>query len=327
MEDWIKIASLDNIYQAEMQKAILENSDIQTVIINTKDSLFLIGEIDLYVSKDKASQARKIISQQQGLSKINSFVNYKPMELFHKILVQNGINASLIKKEDHIYILDNFEIYVPNEEVELTVPFLTGDKLIGWEKVEVCNRVSQTKFRVDILAEHNIDSIVIKKRDSNFRTVEVHIYVRKVDVEKSIKILTELNGWIKIDTFDLLHRAEHREDLLKQNNIPSIIKTTDTDIFDLYVETHNEENAIDIINKYKTWTKINSYESNIFAQYVKDTLIENGINVSIVEREDPSFLLSLTDLYVDNEDVKAACFLIEQMQNLEDLEQEPEQEE
>ena len=42
--DWVKIYSFDTQYQAELTKGLLEQNEVKSVVINAKDSLFLIGE-------------------------------------------------------------------------------------------------------------------------------------------------------------------------------------------------------------------------------------------------------------------------------------------
>jgi len=62
MEDnWAVVFTHNVLYHVEIAKAILEDNNIESVIINKKDSNYFIGEIELYVSNDDLDNARKII--------------------------------------------------------------------------------------------------------------------------------------------------------------------------------------------------------------------------------------------------------------------------
>ncbi len=62
IDNWIKIYSSSQFYDIEMAKAILLDNGIESVEISKKDSAYLFGEIELYVEKEKAFQAKQIIS-------------------------------------------------------------------------------------------------------------------------------------------------------------------------------------------------------------------------------------------------------------------------
>lgn len=48
-------------YKVEIAKAVLEDSEIESVIVNLKDSLYHFGEIELYVQFDDVLRAKQII--------------------------------------------------------------------------------------------------------------------------------------------------------------------------------------------------------------------------------------------------------------------------
>lgn len=64
-KNWIKLFSSDDIIKVEIMKHILFSNNINSVIINNKDSSYLMfGTIDLYINKKDESSAIKIISQE-----------------------------------------------------------------------------------------------------------------------------------------------------------------------------------------------------------------------------------------------------------------------
>lgn len=60
-EAWQKIYSNTYMYKVEITKAILKEFDIESVIVNKKDSAYLFGEFELYVNAADVLQAKQII--------------------------------------------------------------------------------------------------------------------------------------------------------------------------------------------------------------------------------------------------------------------------
>ncbi len=60
-ENWIKIKSTHKLYIAELWKSNLADKNIWSVIINKKDSSYLIGEIELYVKSEDVTIASSIL--------------------------------------------------------------------------------------------------------------------------------------------------------------------------------------------------------------------------------------------------------------------------
>jgi hypothetical protein len=299
MKNWVKIQTFDRIHQAELRKDILEKNDIPSVIINEKDSLFLLGEIELYVRDFDEAKARELIDEFNGLTKINSFVGEKQMKKHRDILNQNGINAFLKKKEDSKFVLENYELYVKNEDLEKTIPFLKEENLNGWTKIETCESVSQTKYRTDIIDEMSLENFIIKRKDSNLHLEKVEIYVKDKDVEKAKALINNLNGWISVWKYDEIRFAEIDEDVLNENSIKAIIKKNTEGKFDIYVEASNEESAIDLINTNREWVVVKTFLGIENALTAKRILARNNINAVIVNERDSSFLLGEIELYVE----------------------------
>jgi hypothetical protein len=311
MKDWVKLESFDRLHQAELRKNILEENNIPSVIINEKDSLFLFGEIELFVRKADEAKARELIDEFRGLSKINSFVGKKQMELFRDILYKHNIHSILKKKEDNKFVLDNYEIYVSNSEIERVADFLQH-KLDDWKVVKSFHRVRQTKYNTDLLDDAGIDNFIIKRKDTAYHLQRVDVYVHNKDYDKAEKLLNELNGWIKIRDYSERHWAELDEDLLNENNIKGIILQTG-DKFNLLVEANNEEKAIDLINTKKDWVIIKEFSSLENANFAKQVLLKNGINSVIVNEKDSLFLIGKLELYVEVDNKEQAEEILKQL--------------
>jgi hypothetical protein len=62
-ENWEVIFRCTAPYKAEILKALLEENDIPAVVINKKDSLYLFGEIEVYVKREDILQAKQIVNR------------------------------------------------------------------------------------------------------------------------------------------------------------------------------------------------------------------------------------------------------------------------
>lgn len=311
MKNWVKLESFDRLHQAELRKNILEDNNIPAVIINEKDSLFLFGEIELFVRKADEAKAKGLIDEFRGLSKINSFVGKKQMELFRDILYKHGIHAILKKKEDNKFVLDNYEVYVRNSEIERVADFLQH-QLDDWKVLKSFHRVRQTKYNTDLLDEAGIDNFIIKRKDSAYHLDRVDVYVNLKDFKRAEKLLNELNGWIKIKDYSERHWADIDEDLLNENNIKAIVFQKDNK-FSLLVEANNEEKAIDLINIQKEWVVIKEFSNIENANFAVQVLQKNGINSVIVNEKDSLFLIGKLELYVEIDNKKQAEEIIKQL--------------
>lgn len=56
--EWVKFASFNKLYQVDMIREILKQNDISSVFINSKGSMFLLGEMHVYVEKDDLQRAK-----------------------------------------------------------------------------------------------------------------------------------------------------------------------------------------------------------------------------------------------------------------------------
>jgi hypothetical protein len=59
--NWVKVHTVAQEYQAEMIKYLLLENDIECVILNKKDSAYLFGEIEIFVDVKDALNAKQFI--------------------------------------------------------------------------------------------------------------------------------------------------------------------------------------------------------------------------------------------------------------------------
>lgn len=310
MKGWTKIYSFDNQYDAELRKEILKNASINAVVVNAKDSLFLIGNIDLYVEDENEKKAVYILEQFEGLTKINSFILKKPIENFQKYIKSKGIETILKERTSDKYILENYELYINNEQVESIIPFLTGEKITEWSAVKTCQRVRQTRYRVELLESYTIDSFIIKKRDSNQHVEQILIYVENNNLSKAKEVLSELRDWSKIRTYDDFSTIELKEDLLGRYGIRGLIELNNDGKFDLFVLNNEKTKAIEILNKATEWIQIQIFDNFLNAENVIIFLEKQNIQACIVTISDSMFLIGGYAVYVEKNNVQKAIEII-----------------
>lgn len=62
-KDWVKIYTTGQLHLATLAEQALNNSGIETVQMNKKDSSYLFGRIDIMVEKNNYDKAMEIINQ------------------------------------------------------------------------------------------------------------------------------------------------------------------------------------------------------------------------------------------------------------------------
>ncbi len=61
IQGWTKVASYARMEQLDLVKTFLDSKGIETSVIKEKGSAFLLGEIELFVKKEQADEAQKLI--------------------------------------------------------------------------------------------------------------------------------------------------------------------------------------------------------------------------------------------------------------------------
>ncbi len=60
-QDWKVVYTTNKIYEAEMLKSLLTEHKIECVSVNKMDSSYLIGDIDIMVPFEQATEAEQLI--------------------------------------------------------------------------------------------------------------------------------------------------------------------------------------------------------------------------------------------------------------------------
>ncbi|WP_339785213.1 DUF2007 domain-containing protein [uncultured Imperialibacter sp.] len=62
MDNWQKVYTTNQHHKAEIVKAVLEENDISAVVVSKKDSLYQLGNYEVYVSSENVLSAVKMIN-------------------------------------------------------------------------------------------------------------------------------------------------------------------------------------------------------------------------------------------------------------------------
>jgi len=60
-KDWVKIYATSKEYEIEMLRSMLLENEIESVVMNKKDSAYLFGDFELYVLRENIMKAKTII--------------------------------------------------------------------------------------------------------------------------------------------------------------------------------------------------------------------------------------------------------------------------
>ncbi|MEA3503839.1 MAG: DUF2007 domain-containing protein [Bacteroidota bacterium] len=62
-EDWVMVFSSAQRYLVDIYHDVLEDADIESVVVDKKDSMYLLGAVELYVRVENAFIAKQLIEK------------------------------------------------------------------------------------------------------------------------------------------------------------------------------------------------------------------------------------------------------------------------
>lgn len=62
-EQFVLITTAADVYEAEIIRGLLEENGVEVSVINKKDSEFLIGEVEIYVTRPQVALANEVLNQ------------------------------------------------------------------------------------------------------------------------------------------------------------------------------------------------------------------------------------------------------------------------
>ena len=61
MENWICVYTTNQVHNADAMKELLAEENIEAVVMNKKDSMYLFGEVELFVQPEDENLAVELI--------------------------------------------------------------------------------------------------------------------------------------------------------------------------------------------------------------------------------------------------------------------------
>ena len=66
MKNWQKVYTTDKVYRATIIKDVLEENFLRPVLINKQDTIYKIGQVEIYVPPEEVLLAIKIIDEKNA---------------------------------------------------------------------------------------------------------------------------------------------------------------------------------------------------------------------------------------------------------------------
>lgn len=62
-ENWVLLKSTSDDFTAEIISGMLKENQIETIVMNKRDSEFLLGEVELYVQNSDLEKAKQLLAE------------------------------------------------------------------------------------------------------------------------------------------------------------------------------------------------------------------------------------------------------------------------
>ncbi len=184
----------------------------------------------------------------------------------------------------------------------------------NWKKIRSFSRAYEADLRKEILKNNNIAAVVLAKQDSAFLIGEFELYVEQQDFEAAGIVLQEFRGWTKVNSFPVLKPIKTVQEYLEKEQIEVFFtKNNQVDEYELYVKNDDAEKVFELINTFKPWVLLNSYETVTQAVYRVQQLAKYDIDSIIIKRRASDKHLINVDVLVKPAQYKLAVEVITEM--------------
>jgi len=177
----------------------------------------------------------------------------------------------------------------------------------NWVRIGSFDRIHQAELRQEILKNHDINSVIIRQKDSALLIGENDLFVERENAEKAEIIVKEFEGWTRINSFMLAEQVERIKGLLDANGIQTLyLKKRNQETleyyFELYVTNEDIIRAASVIDDIlKEMEKIDSVTKEIQAVYRVEILNFFDIHPIILKKRNSEYHVEEISIYVEKE--------------------------
>ncbi len=183
----------------------------------------------------------------------------------------------------------------------------------GWKKIKTFGNMYQAELRKEVLDNNDINSVIVRKKDSAFLIGEIELHVEEDNAERARIILEEFSGWIKVSSFGRLEPLDRLKEILDWHGIETIIHS-DYEIadFELFVKVEDAEKAKRLLSDLPEWEKVANYEKMYQAVLRVNMLEKKGIDTLVINSIPEENKLQEINILVKLENTEKATEIINQ---------------
>jgi hypothetical protein len=186
--DWNILVNCTQIKFAAYYLDILDKYDINALVIESKNSSTFLTEYALYVQTAKFDFAKNLLAELRGWTVIHAPKSKDDAEKWVDFLEENLIPAIFEQESEnknyYLYTLLEFE----NEATQLI------NENRNWKQIVSFTDFYQAMLAKNVLAQQNIEAIIMTKKDSAFLIGDIELYVDEDNLNESKRILLELDN-------------------------------------------------------------------------------------------------------------------------------------
>ena len=242
--------------------------------------------------------------------KINAYTRFDQALLRKDLLIKNDIEAFIIDKQDSAFLLGDVNVYVKEEDFDNATELI--NEFEGWSRINNFTRSKPVNRLKAVIEELGIETLFLHKEDEENQLKSFELYVSNKNKNKAISHINNLPGWESILTFPAVTQAAYRDDILEDNNIPTLVlkkrnkKQEITGVI-IYVQEFNVQEAHDLINTRAGWELFGQYQDNELWDKHNKILVSNNIPVWEETNDEAGYKL----IYVPSKNYDHASEVIE----------------
>lgn len=250
-QGWTKVVSF--VYKSPLKRLqyLLKSSGIPSKLLAKKQYPYLLDKYELHIHNNDLSGTRELLAELPGWKHIDSTAKISQTILRFEMLEKNGIQSLITKQCNSDIHLEEIQLYVAEEQAKQALTIIKSFE--SWEKIESFTKYHRADIHETLLLQKGIKAaILIGKYDEDKEPEQVDLLVKKQDVETAKDMIAQNTKWIIAGTYDRIHQAEIRRDMLIDNGVHAVVIPKKDSSFllgeiELYVEETDLQQAENLL--------------------------------------------------------------------------------